>query len=235
MKNRDVSGRFIKGSKVNQGRIPSLEQRQKQAEKMKGRKLTLIHKEKIKNGMNTAKQKGTSIGHPKGITSWNKGMKKANGDPLTYSRPCSEEKKKKIAIANTGHKASIETKKKLSEIVKKWWKDPNNAKKCLVINSPNKQESKLMGILDNLYPGEWKFVGNGQIIIDGKCPDFINVNGQKKIIELYGERRHQNDNPQDRIDVFKPYGYDTLIIWVRELQNSKRIKSTIINFCENGR
>jgi len=89
-----------------------------------------------------------------------------------------------------------------------------------------------MGILESLYPGEWKFVGDGQVIIDGKCPDFINVNGQKKIIELYGERWHRDDDPQDRINVFKPFGYDTLVIWVRELQNSRKVRKMIIEFCK---
>jgi len=206
---------FCKGHKINNGRT-----------------LTPEHKEKIREGMLRAAVGGKAIGHPKGMTTWNKGMSKANGDPLTYGIPCSEEKKKKIALANTGHVTAEATKKKLSEIVKDWWKDPDNARKCLVFNSPNKQELKLLKILESMYPGEWKFVGDGKVIIDGKCPDFINVNGQKKIIELYGERWHENHDPQDRINVFKPYGYDTLVIWVRELQNSSKAKKIIQTFYE---
>jgi hypothetical protein len=199
----------------------------------KGRVLTPEHKEKIRVGILKAATNGRAIGHPKGMTVWNKGMSKANGDPLTYGIPCSEEKKKKIALSNTGHVTSEATKKKLSEIVRKWWKNPENAKRALTINSPNKQEIKLKGILDLMYPGEWRFVGNGQVIIDGKCPDFINVNGKKKIIELYGERWHQNHDPRDRVNAFKPFGYDTLVIWVHELQNSSKVKLTIKQFCES--
>lgn len=92
-----------------------------------------------------------------------------------------------------------------------------------------------MRLLDSMYPGEWKFVGNGQLIIDGKCPDFVNVNGQKKIIELYGERWHREDDPQDRIKAFQPFGYETLVIWVRELQHLGRAKKIIAEFCKNQR
>lgn len=114
----------------------------------------------------------------------------------------------------------------------KLWEDPDHARKCLVFNSPNKCEIKLLKILESMYPGEWKFVGDGQVIIDGKCPDFININGRKQIIELYGERWHQNDDPQDRIKVFKPFGYDTIVIWVKELQNTKKLKRRLESFCQ---
>jgi len=130
-----------------------------------------------------------------------------------------------------GHRHTEGANKRNSEKHKQWWANPDNARKCLVFNSPNKQETKLEGILESMYPGEWKFVGNGQVVIAGKCPDFINVNGQKKIIELYGERWHKNHDPQRRADVFSPFGYETLVIWVKELNSIKRLKPIIESFC----
>lgn len=161
--------------------------------------------------------------------------------------PLSESHKKNIGLASIGtpgaplggvspfkgRKHTKEVKRASSERVKKWWKDPENAKRCLVINSPNKQELELMSILEDLYPGEWKFVGNGQVIIDGKCPDFININGKKKIIEFYGYRWHKDDDPQDRIDIFTPYGYETLIIWTKHLQSKKVLIPMLKEFCED--
>lgn len=139
---------------------------------------------------------------------------------------------KKISILRKGFKFSDETKSKMSTAKKKMWlEEPERARKCLICNSPNKQEIKLMNILDSMYPGEWKFVGNGQVIIAGKCPDYINVNGQKKIIELWGERWHQNENPQDRINVFKPFGYETLVIWGKEFESIGKLKHRIESFC----
>lgn len=203
---------FCKGHTINNGRI-----------------LTAEHKEKIRMGVLRAEKRGC----PKGTPAWNKGMSKINGDLLVYGKPRTEKTKENISKSLMGKPLSIEHKIKISEKIKQYWKDPEYAKKHLVFNSPNKQEKKLLGILDNLYPGEWKFVGDGKMIIDGKCPDFINVNGQKKIIELYGERWHQDHNPKDRINVFKPFGYDTLVVWVHELRNSGKIKLTLKQFCES--
>lgn len=143
----------------------------------------------------------------------------------------SEETRIKIGAGHKGKIVSEESKRKNSEAKKKAWQDPEYARKCLVFNSPNKSEMKLMGILDAMYPGEWKYVGDGQLLIAGKCPDFVNVNGQKKIIELYGERWHANNDPQDRINIFKPYGYDTLVVWAKELNGIKKLKARIEFFC----
>lgn len=94
--------------------------------------------------------------------------------------------------------------------------------------SINKSESKLDVLLASLFSQNYKFVGHGEVVIAGKCPDFINVNGQKKIIELFGDYWHRNDNPQDRIDIFTPYGYKTLVVWEHELKDipelTKRLK-----------
>jgi len=98
---------------------------------------------------------------------------------------------------------------------------------------PNKCESKLLFLLDTEYPGQWKFVGDGQLIIAGKCPDFSNINGKKALIELYGDYWHKGENPQDRIDVFAPYGYKTLILWERELKDICLAKSIIEGFVDS--
>lgn len=84
--------------------------------------------------------------------------------------------------------------------------------------------------LDQLFPGDWKFVGDGQLIIAGKCPDFVNVNGQKKIIELFGDYWHKGQNPKARIAVFKPFGYKTLVVWEHELRNVGKLRRRLIRF-----
>ena len=116
--------------------------------------------------------------------------------------------------------------------MKSKWRDPEYAKKqmnaCNVIQ--NKAEKRLEKILNRLFPGEWKFVGDGKLIIDGKCPDFANINGQKKLIELYGDYWHRNDNPQDRIDIFKPFGYKTLVIWESELKDTRDLREKLVFF-----
>lgn len=49
---------------------------------------------------------------------------------------------------------------------------------------PNKPEKLLNKLLQKLLPNEYKFVGDGKVILGSFCPDFIDISGQKKIIEL---------------------------------------------------
>lgn len=112
------------------------------------------------------------------------------------------------------------------------WQSPEYIRKQMRARGvkPNKSEAKLDNLLEKLLPNEYKFVGDGQFILAGRCPDFVNINGQKKIIELYGDYWHRNDNPQDRIDLFAGYGYQTLIIWEKELKKETLLKVKIIEF-----
>lgn len=137
---------------------------------------------------------------------------------------------------NTGKHCSDETKQKHSERSKKNWEKPEYAKKVLSSNGirPNKQEDKILNILNELFPTEWKYVGDGDTIIGRKNPDFININGKKQLIELFGDYWHKGQNPQDRIDHFSKYGYDTLVIWEKELKNETLIKEKICSFSLGG-
>jgi very-short-patch-repair endonuclease len=129
---RDSAGRFIKGSKINQGCVHSEERRLKHSVAMTGRTLTDEHKAKIKMGMENSEK---SIGRPKGGIPWNKGMKRENGDPIPiyvygerseeaknnmskarlgkHYSPATEVKKGSIGL-HTGHRHSLETIDKMS-------------------------------------------------------------------------------------------------------------------------
>ena len=118
------------------------------------------------------------------------------------------------------------------------WKDLDYKRKQLIAIGkglgilPNKPETTLMELLNWLYPGHYKYVGDFSFVIAGKCPDFININDQKKIIELFGDYWHKGEDPQNRIDLFKVYGYDTLVIWEHELEDIERVKFRIHKFHE---
>jgi transposase-like protein len=130
------------------------------------------------------------------------------------------------AYAMAARKISLKAKNRLS--------NPESVKalmKKLGIR-PNKSEEKLATLLDNNFPGEWRYVGNGEVIIGGKCPDFINVNGKKKLIELFGAPWHDIFDVARRVEHFKQFGFDTLIIWTEELKDESRLKSKIIKFCK---
>jgi len=95
---------------------------------------------------------------------------------------------------------------------------------------PNKPET----ILGKLLGKDYKFVGDGKVILGGFCPDFININGQKKIVEMYGDYWHnlpkRIETDKRRIPTYKKYGYRTLIVWEHELKNLTKLKSKLINF-----
>lgn len=112
-------------------------------------------------------------------------------------------------------------------------RDPKILKKMLSFDKPNYKESQLFEILNNIYPHEWKYVGDGSFILDGKNPDFINCNGKKLIIELFGERWHKPEEEEQRKEIFKKFGYNTLIIWVKELRNIENLKNKLNIFNEN--
>lgn len=135
-------------------------------------------------------------------------------------------------------KDTSKMKSKTNGFTKKRWQDPEFAKKILCTVSPNKQEKKLTSFLNEILPNEYKFVGDGEFILAGKCPDFLNINGQKKLIELYGEYWHgekrtgiiKKDAELNRINYFRKFGFTTLIIWEKELQNLETLRKRILNF-----
>ena len=149
-------------------------------------------------------------------------------------RKISDRMKGKIPWTKDNHH-SEKSKGKMSESHKKLWRDSEYAKMMWESFNrlPNKPEMFLRNLLNQLYPGEWKYVGNGKMFLDGKCPDFVNVNGQKKLIELFGDYWHKGENPQDRINIFKPFGWNTLVIWEHELRGFRALRRKIFDFVES--
>lgn len=155
-----------------------------------------------------------------------------------YGKNHSEEAKKKIREGRIkyleDHPKYLE---KIIENLKKYLEDPVNRENRIRATlkashkKPNKIEIQLQFLLDKILPGEYKFVGDGTVVIGGKCPDFINTNGQKKIIELFGDYWHKDENPEDRISYLKQFGYDTLVIWEHEFHDEiEKVIERILEF-----
>lgn len=133
---------------------------------------------------------------------------------------------------------SPETREKSRQIQKKLWANPEHIIACLLRKNlkPNKTERKLQALLDGKFPGEWEYVGDGQVVINGCCPDFINCNGKKLIIELFGERWHTKEKipwhqtELGRIMVYAPFGFKTLVIWSKELRKPEQVMGKVNHF-----
>jgi hypothetical protein len=103
-----------------------------------------------------------------------------------------------------------------------------------LLAKPNKPEHQLNIILDELYPNQWEYVGDGKKIIYGKNPDFWN--GDHKLIELFGDywhttkARNYEETEEGRISFFKQYGYKCLVIWEHELKQPEQVVHKIIKY-----
>lgn len=191
------------------------------------------------------------IGHK----AWNKGMKglqpwhnikglNAKGDiPWNKGKfgfqKVSKETKSKMSESKKGNnnywfgkKMSIELRNKLSisHLGKKHTKE--QIRKILHRRPKSSLEIKFENIInDNELP--YKFVGNGEFIIERKNPDFINTNGKKIAIEVY-YRKHKNmfrngleDWKDNRKQVFSKYGWELLFFDETEVNedNVRRVLS----------
>lgn len=107
-------------------------------------------------------------------------------------------------------------------------------KKFLTFRRPNKTEEKLTILIQENFPNEFKFVGDGSVVIEGLNPDWINCNGKKLIIELFGEPWHKKEEADKRINTFSKYGFKTLIIWWKESRNKKLLNEKVRNFMLNS-
>lgn len=102
------------------------------------------------------------------------------------------------------------------------WRDSEFTENMKVARNirPNKPEQLILDYLNENLPGEWIYTGDFSFFLGGKNPDFLNINGRKLLIELFGDYWHEGHNPQDRIDFFGELGFDTLVIWESELYSS---------------
>lgn len=97
--------------------------------------------------------------------------------------------------------------------------------------APNFPERYLFNMVDSLFPKEYALNPRGEIIrIGNKMPDIVNVNGQKKVIEHYGRRWHVPEDEPKRIQHFKKFGFDCLIIWNEEFKDLDTLKKKLIEF-----
>lgn len=159
----------------------------------------------------------------------------------------SEETRKKISLAHVGMHPSKGTIEKVKQTMLKKWQDPafrRKAVQAMFVSKfePNKPEKLLIKLFNEILPNEYRYVGNGEVVVGRKIPDFININGQKKIIELFGDFWHSEkrtgrikiEEENQRIDHFANYGYQTLIIWQSELKDLENLIRRLVSFHDSG-
>jgi len=91
---------------------------------------------------------------------------------------------------------------------------------------PNRHEKFLNKYLKFLNL-DFLYVGNYKKWIGGKNPDFIMGT---LLIEYFGTYWHDVKDEEERINHFKNYGYETLVIWEEELNKLILLKNKIYQF-----
>lgn len=158
------------------------------------------------------------------FTPWNKGLTKKTDDRVErYAHNVS----KTIKYLSKNNKKYIQ-----NHFNNHWSRTPireNTIKKCLegfkiASMHPNKFEIKVENALNEMYPGQFKYVGNKRFGPHGHNPDFINVT-DKIVILCNGcywhlEKRNLDTNYQNKkivekieAEPFTNIGYKVVFIW----------------------
>lgn len=150
--------------------------------------------------------------------------------------------KAKADAINRKRCSTIEHREMVSRTVKERWANPEYKdrvfKKILISLDikPNKPETMLGNILNDIYPGDYEYTGDGRIVISGLSPDFSNIRGEKEVIELFGMYWHNREGISwhqtelGRIMAYRTSGYRCLVIWENELNDIPLLKTKIENF-----
>lgn len=99
---------------------------------------------------------------------------------------------------------------------------------------PNRIESALLKLLDEHAPGEWRYTGDGSFVIGHFMPDYVNCNGRKLIIELFGDYWHAKEDIEIKEKAYKEFGYGLLVIWEHELKDEPAVVAKVKEFMERS-
>jgi G:T-mismatch repair DNA endonuclease (very short patch repair protein) len=188
----------------------------------------------------------------KGRRSWRKGkpyprMLGNKYGYLTRGIPKSEEWKRKASLLKMGERnpmrnpvyakrmADAKRGKSVPKLKEFWRLHHDEQIKRMMVGEhkkPNKVERRLIELIDrNALP--FKYVGNWEFMVAGKCPDFVSTDGRKLLIELFGNYWHTvkaRETVKERVERFRKHGFETLVLWEKEMDDERLIADKIRQF-----
>lgn len=89
-------------------------------------------------------------------------------------------------------------------------------------------------VFDKITPNNIRYTGNGtwcrRTKIKYRNPDF-KITGQNKVIEIYGDYWHRNDDPKDIIQEYKEIGIECIVLWEHEVyEEPERVLNETLEF-----
>lgn len=124
----------------------------------------------------------------------------------------SEEERSEFAVAvSEGHK--------VLGGMKKYWASLSEEERNKLVrgfmtqSQPTLPEQVVDEYLQEHFPGEWAYNGTGSTVIGSKRPDFINVNGKKEVIEVFGMFWHFPEEEEQKIEHYAKHGFKCRVIW----------------------
>ena len=181
-------------------------------------------------------------------SAWNKGLstltdERVYGNSLKTSRMLghkhTDEAKLKMSLSqkgkniwSKGSKKSEETRRRNSEATKRMWQNPEYQSKVRqeMIRAnhirPTRPEQRIIDIIQK-YNLPFKYTGDGSLIIHGVNPDFVNCNGAKVVMEVFGDYWHNDKRNQitwkrtelGRIMLFNSFGFQCVILWESQINS----------------
>jgi len=148
-------------------------------------------------------------------------------------KPLSEQNKQGIRMGQKRYWANLTMEEKRVKVSKSCGSLEGRIKAAKAKGRrPTKPELKLEQWLNSHYPNEWRYNGKdrGGLIIGNLVPDFINVNGRKAIIEVFGEYYHDTNKFPNRlteketIEHYKKFGFHCLVLWENEVYKEETLK-----------
>lgn len=92
---------------------------------------------------------------------------------------------------------------------------------------PTKPERQLETILNKHFP-QYKYNGDGRlgVTLGGLTPDFVNIDGKKDLIEVFGDYYHSPEvtggdwrrSELGKVMVYNSLGWRCLVIWQHDLK-----------------
>ncbi len=129
---------------------------------------------------------------PKGQVPWNRGLTKETDERV-------QKISEKLKGRNTWSRGRHLSEETLHKMLKGRWKRPTS------------YERKIIKLISK-YHLPFKYVGDGQVIIGYKNPDFVEINGKKLLIETYGKYWYSEDYEEKRSKFFFTYNFKTLFL-----------------------